>query len=324
MALDESKTRLLITLGRRYERLLLLAGPFLLLCLLILSIAYAASTQDDKINAKCFADAANALDANQIKLAAAWKAQKEFNKTFPNVLEVLKQKPTPDQWYSQYWYVVSTTILDSTTLDCSNFIVEKKAYFGLRSPSDLVKDFRNEAKSLTAAPFQVHGIEIPEYVVVNVLGTNIGVDAVALTQILQISLLPLLLIWLGSIFNTRYRETLLIASASHIYDLYPHIVNIFPTDVFWPTRRIPPFSTRGRRVAYIWCGFVRACLVLLFIATPIFFYLLGLYLSPALGSAIASFLAGGVVCVFGLGTLVIEFFPWHSVNIFQEKVDPNI
>lgn len=99
-----------------------------------------------------------------------------------------------------------------------------------------MKNLVLRANDLKNTPLQFRGIEIPQKADVGILGTNIKVSFDSLTAALQISLAPVLIIWLGSLYNTRYRESLLIGKSNDISLMFPHLINIYPA-IDLPTLR---------------------------------------------------------------------------------------
>ena len=69
-------------LGRRYERLLCLSGPLTIVSALILLIAFASTTQKERMLANCFDVAINTLDKNKEQLNSEWNTYTERKKKF--------------------------------------------------------------------------------------------------------------------------------------------------------------------------------------------------------------------------------------------------
>ena len=100
-------------------------------------------------------------------------------------------------------------------------------------------------------------------------GTEIVLELVTLARALQIALGPILILWLGSLYNTRHRESLYIGKSTDIRQVFPHLINVYPVGVILPELRrrswIGYYRPAGLAVLF-WT--VRAALVSLFIGPP--------------------------------------------------------
>ena len=189
-------------------------------------------------------------------------------------------------------------------------------------PGKLIEDFGSRVSQLRSTPLQFRGIEIPEKADVAMLGTNIKIRLESLTALLQVSLAPVLIIWLGSLYNTRYRESLLVGKANDITTVFPHLINVYPA-IDIPTLRkrsrlaywIPP--TQIVRAMY---SLMRVCLIAFVILPAIGCYVASLFLLPIEDITWLSLLSGSFVVLFALSVVVVELLPWHAAKIFPGVV----
>jgi len=175
---------------------------------------------------------------------------------------------------------------------------------------------------LRSTPLQFRGIEIPQNVDVAMLGTNVKISLESLTALLQVSLAPVLMIWLGSLYNTRYRETLLVGKANDIAAMFPHLINVYPAiDIPTPRKRsrlaywIPP-----AQIVRVMYSLTRVCLIAFVISPAIGCYLASLFLLPIEGVAWLSIVSGSLVALFALSVVFVELLPWHVGKIFPGVV----
>lgn len=154
------------------------------------------------------------------------------------------------------------------------------------------------------------------------LGTKIKISLESLTALLQVSLAPVLMIWLGSLYNTRYRESLLIGKANDIAAIFPHLINVYPAG------DIPALRKRSRLAYWIpptlvirgMYSLTRVGLIAFVVAPTIGCYLASLFLLPIEGITWLSILSGSLVGLFGLSVVAVELLPWHVGKIFPGVV----
>jgi hypothetical protein len=212
-----------IKLGLRYERLLILAGPMSFATLMVLFIAIASVSQKEKFEARCLELGAATFAEKKDSLQAAWD--------------------DPDRLYSASYYKLALNKAwiysnhRSIGDDCYDIIDSQIDGKASLSPSDIIEKFQLEANALKRTPLQFHDVEIPERATVNILGTDVKIGLMTFTQVTQVALAPLLLLWLGSLYTTRLRESLQVASASTLSEVFPHSVNIYSIIKFPPLKK---------------------------------------------------------------------------------------
>lgn len=293
-------------LGRRYERLLFLSGPLTLVAAMVLLVAFSSTTQNERVLAKCLEVAVKTLQDDKGKLDTHWNAYVEERK---------KSK----YFVNNYRYELTMAwISPGISSGCYEEVKPLLEQGADTPPGKLIEEFGTRISQLRATPLQFRGIEIPEKAEVPVLGTNIKIRLESLTALLQLSLAPVLIIWLGSLYNTRYRESLLVGKANDTAAVFPHLINVYPA-VDIPTLRkrsrlaywIPP--TQIVRAMY---SLTRVGLIAFVISPAIACYLASLVLLPIEGIAWLSFLSGALVLLFALSVVIVELLPWHAAKIF--------
>lgn len=207
-------------LGRRYERLLLLAVPISLASMIILIVALAFTTQKDKIAARCYEYAEKILADNKDRMNDLWIKNKS-GPTDNNQKDLLKLM------YKWELLIKSPRIFDVECYKVISDSIDERYHV---SPRELIKRFNQDATNLRRTPLTFYGLEIPDKPTLSVFGTSVKIDLLTFTWVLQLVLAPLLIIWLGSLRNTRYSESLLVGSSTVISDIFPHFVNLYPVD----------------------------------------------------------------------------------------------
>jgi hypothetical protein len=293
------------TFGVRYERLLMFSAPLSFACILLAFVSVASGTAADYQKALCYENSARAIEP-QPEWEKQWGIKRIVGKEGPAV-----ELPSPTLGPSQIPLVPP---------DCYRLFPELEKPDPQLSRSELGKKLRDASKRLKTEvekrPIESYGVEIPEKATLALMGTNIRINTRTLIQILQFVLGPVLMLWLGTLYNTRYRETRLIESAVAITDLYPHSINIYLIGTMLTLRK------HSRVVYHLKCmipflpAIVRIAILSVFILPPTFFYCISLFYH---GSGIYLPLvpvAGVVVVIFTLCNLVAEFNPWHCQKLF--------
>ncbi|OIR02817.1 hypothetical protein GALL_150250 [mine drainage metagenome] len=202
-------------IGVRYERLLILAAPISFACILVAFIAVASEAVTDKKNADCYDSAALLVEKNVYDLEAKWKLRERIGK-----IEFANEYVSALAHYMIYG-LGSRCKYEIGTQDTNKAI----------SPREFAEKLKLEARKIreesAKKPVRSYGIEMPEKVKIEFFGIGITIKILTLAQVLQLTLAPILILWLGSLFNTRYRETILIESATSISELYPHCINLY-------------------------------------------------------------------------------------------------
>ncbi len=293
-------------LGRRYERLLFLSGPLTVVAVLVLLVAFSSTTQAERVLARCLEIAVKTLNENRDQLDRHWNAYVEVKKKSKYFVNNYKYELT------KVW------VSPGISAGCYKEVEPLLEQGSDTPPSKLIHDFGSRVSQLRSTPLQFRGIEIPQRADIGMLGTNIKISFESLTALLQVSLAPVLMIWLGSLYNTRYRESLLIGKANDIAAMFPHLINVYPAGDIPALRKrsrlaywIPP--TQIVRALY---SLTRVGLVAFVIAPAIGCYLASLYLLPIAGITWLSILSGFLVAVFGLSVIAVELLPWHIGKMF--------
>lgn len=157
---------------------------------------------------------------------------------------------------------------------------------------------------------------MPEKAKIELFGVVIMINILTLAQVLQLTLAPILILWLGSLFNTRYRETILIEGASSISELHPHCINIYLNAKIPELRKRSKFGYYLRLVYPYIPTIFRILLLSIFVVPPTALYCASLFY---LGSEEYNFLsvgAGFLVFSFAFVNLFSEVNLWHSGKTF--------
>lgn len=293
-------------LGRRYERLLFFSGPLTLVAIAVLLIAFTSTKQSERVLARCIEISVETLHKNEAQLNSKWDQYQE-------------EKKRTKYFVNKYAFELKQVwIYPGIDSGCHKDIEPFLDQGADTPPSVLVKNLARRASELKSAPLQFRGIEIPQKADVGVLGTNIKINFDSLAAALQISLAPILIIWLGSLYNTRYRESLLIGKSNDISFMFPHLINIYPAINLPALRKrsylalwLPPAA-----MACIIYSLIRLCLVAFVIGPAVTCYLISLFLLPIEGVVWVSFVPGAFVGIFAFSALVVEVLPWHAMKIF--------
>lgn len=291
-------------LGIRYERLLILSAPISLACILVAFISIASDAGSYKQKAACYNQAAEFIDANKAELNKSWgKRQKIGKVTFAN----------------EYVYETSMKSIGKLAYECNHNIIRQDTNSAL-PPEEFSAYLRAQAKKVIeeseARPVRSYGIEIPQKANISLAGVAITTSIVTAAQAMQLVLMPILLLWLGSLFTTRYRETILIESAKTISDLHPHIINLYLNSKIQDLRK-------KSWVAYytnIWIRhfpvIFRISILSIFILPSTIFYCISLFFLGATDYAWISFISGALVSIFSLVNIMVELQEWHVGKIF--------
>ena len=148
-------------------------------------------------------------------------------------------------------------------------------------------------------------------------------DLLTLVRVMQMALGPILLLWLGSLYNTRHRETVYISRMTDISMLYPHLINVYPailqSDTFWNSPRKKSWLTYGlRRFLFpAIYALARVALLASFILPTVSFYLIAIYMLRDDAYSIVSLGMGILLAIFTLGNMFCECLPWHVQKRFM-------
>jgi hypothetical protein len=291
-------------LGLRYERLLILSAPISLACILVAFIAVASEAATGKKNADCYDSAASIVEKNIKNLEIKWGQREKIGKV---------------EFANEYVNALSTYMIYGIGPRCDYKVGSQDTNKAI-APTDFAEKLKLEAKNIreesAKKPVRSYGIEMPEKANIAFFGTTITINALTLAQVMQLTLGPILLLWLGSLFNTRYRETILIETAISISDLYPHCINLYIN------ARIPELRKRSILGYYVKLAFpyiptiFRILLLAIFIVPPTILYCASLYFLGFDDYMALNITAGLLVFSFAFINLVSEMNPWHAGKTF--------
>lgn len=307
----------LYELGKRIERLLMLAGPLAFFCSLFLLISYSNSTQTENQIAQRLRFAADVVFENISELENKYKLTKLGSKNLQDInksIYILKLKGIALQIDG------STRSLNHLGgyVAYSDTISPRIKTMGEQPPRQFVISLVEEAENLRRSQAKNLGIDLPGKSKISVFGTEIGVETQTYLTLMQVSLAPVLILWLGSIYVTRYRETLLIKDAKRISDLFPHIINIYPVGKIKELRRRNWIKYYGRYFIFLLYFSFRALFLLIFIGVPVIAYVAGSYLQFNVDNNIYPMLLGTFVALIACVLVLTELLPFHFAKIFGD------
>lgn len=291
-------------IGVRYERLLVLAAPISFGCILLAFIALGSEAVTDKKIADCYDSAALIVEKNAQDLSAKWEQREKIGKS---------------EFSVKYVSALASYMIYGLGSGCEFKIGTQNAENAV-PPREFSEKLQLEAskirKESASKPVRYYGIEIPEKTTLKFLGVGLTISVLTLAQVLQLILGPILILWLGSLFNTRYRETVLIESAATISELHPHCLNLYMSS------KIPELRKRNKLGYYIKLAIpyiptiFRILLLSIFIVPPTFLYCASLFYLASEDHIFTSIVAGCLVACFTLVNLIAEMNPWHSGKRF--------
>lgn len=291
-------------LGLRYERLLILSAPISLACILVTFVAIASDAATYKQKAACFDQALAFLESNKNELKEFWEEREMIG----NVMFANK-------------YVSETSIRSIGKIDygCDRDILRQNTNTAL-SPEKFSEFLKTQLDKIRAEsearPVRSYGIEIPQKATISIGGIAITTNIVTAAQAMQLILMPILLLWLGSLFTTRYRETILIESAKTIYDLHPHAMNLYLNSEIPQIRKKSWCSYYGIIIIRYFPTIFRVFVLSIFILPPTIFYCFSLFFLGAIDYVWISIISGTLVSLFSLVNLIGELQAWHSGKTF--------
>lgn len=292
-----------VALGKRFERLLFFTAPISLAAIVVALVAFASNRQAEHVEARCLLQAEKVFSEKEEELLDAWEAKKKQKSVYPSYQLTL----------SRIW------IYGAFPGRCYD-LIDKRIDEELHniSPDQLPSHIRERAANLQRTPLSLYGVALPQDATVDLLVTRITLDLSTLTRVLQVVLLPVLLLWLGSLYSTRYRESLTTASAKSLAEVFPHIINLYPAfDQPSPRKRDPlvPYLKGMARFFYAW---TRVGLLLIFILPPVVAYEYSLILGAMENFSFIYVIAGVVVGMFFLSNVIAEFLPTHYRKVFPD------
>lgn len=299
--------------GRRFERLLFFAGPLSLASLLVLFVAVGSDQQEDLLRAKCLRLTAATLDSKRAELEAVWQ-------------EIAGRNYIGGSKINDYGGRLDAAFVPVEVEDprCTKYL-QTRTDGWFKSPTELAADLRKQAAVALTKPLAFYGVEIPDRATISVLGTPVRMELLTLTSALQIALGPVLVLWLGSLYNTRHRESLYVAHMGEIRELYPHLINIYPVLIYpngaWRDLRRRSWSSYYARVVLVPATFcvLRIALLSLFVGPPVAFYITSLFFLDLGAYPLIRVALGIAVAIFALGAFLAECLPWHVGKQFHVR-----
>lgn len=273
-------------LGRRYERLLLLTAPISLFCFLLLFVSLATINQDELVALNCYKLSMNELDSNNEKYELLITDNFRFSIDF-----ALKVGDLKSNCYRPV----------------RNYIDALNNY----SLADLKEEMLKEIEKLSNSSIKYGGIELKEKTYIYVFGNAIEIETMALINLSQFLMAPILILWLGSLYITRFRETKFIGSFEDINHIFPHIINVYPATSNVKSRvrlKIKPYFPSVLALAYaVW----RVLLLTIFVAPAVISYLFSIIVMDFIYLKSIIYCFGFIVWAFSATIVLVEFFPWH-------------
>lgn len=291
-------------LGLRYERLLILSAPISFACMLLAFIAVASEAVADRKIADCYDNASLIVEKNMEDLKSKWNQREKIGKL---------------EFANEYVGALAKYMIYGLNSSCDYKIGTQDTNKSIPPElfSEKLKLEANRVRQESASkPVRSYGIEMPEKAKIAFIGISITINILTLAQVLQFLLAPILILWLGSLFNTRYRETLLIESAKLISELHPHCINIYLN------AKLPDLRTRSKTAYYLKIAFpyiptlFRILLLSIFIVPPTVLYCASLFLLGSEDYIALPLAAGGLVFCFAFVNLFSEMNLWHSGKTF--------
>lgn len=296
-----------VVFGKRYEHLLLFTAPITLAAIAVFLVAFASTRQRERVEANCYAAAADQFERQRGKLSDAW--------------EQAKPATEDKYWGTSYMLQLKLARIDiDSPYACYDLVDEKLELAYRNPPGEIINLFRENAKALRSKPLSIYGIELPHDTSIDLFGTKVKIDLMTLVRILQVVLLPVIAMWLGSLYSTRYREALLISKASTLAEVFPHVINMYPAGKLPSPRKRDPLAPYARS---IWCfifSTTRLGLLSIFILPPVLAYVASLFFMAALHFSILYLVAGITVSLFALTNFLAEFVLAHSSRVFTNDL----
>ena len=200
--------------------------------------------------------------------------------------------------------------------NCYNILSnEIRSSIRLRS-SEIIANWKTRATDLARSPLTLYGIEVPDRADLNLFGISIKISLMTLSRVLQVVLAPLLILWLGSLYNTRYRETFFIHDAKVISEIFPHLINVYPSMTMPTLRKRNIVAPAFPHIIAFVSALVRICLLSVIVLPPVAAYLAGLFLLGNEEFQSLFFVMGLIVSSFTLVLIFAEILPWHFYKRF--------
>jgi hypothetical protein len=246
----------------------------------------------------------------------------------PEVETQWKEKRIPGV-VSNYWHALHGLRFSTMPIMCYQYLGELSNVDEKIAPLELMEHLAKTAqqikKEVDERPIKSYGVEIPDKAVISLGGTQIRIQTRTLVQIFQLVLAPILMLWLGALYNTRYRETRLIEGARSIADLYPHGINIYLSGEM-PTLRKKSWSVYYlKKLIPLIPAFIRVSVLAVFILPPVISYTASLFYLELGKYWFLAPIAGFFVITSTLFNVITEFQAWHASKSFPSAkcLDPS-
>lgn len=293
-------------LGKRFERLLFFTAPISLAAIVVCLVAIASSRQKERIEARCLRQLSDVVESNAGELAKKRKAAGRNEYRLLNYRLELQRK----------WIYGSDVLSDC--YDPMAAELEKDQY--KQEPQDLVQTLRDRAAALDKTPLSVYGITLPKDATLDLYVTKITIELELLTRVLQVVLLPVLLMWLGSLYATRYRESIAISKTSSLAEVFPHIINVYPAFDMPSVRKRSLLAPYVKPFACFVYTVTRLALLAAFVGPPVVAYLFSLYLGASQNLSLWHIAGGFLVGMFALVVMIAELLPTHARKVFASPI----
>ncbi len=110
-----------------------------------------------------------------------------------------------------------------TTIDAE---LAKLIDFNMR-PDEIIGDLQRRLTERSRGT-KLLNVEVPSLIKIQMGGGEYQLPIQLVSASLTILLAPLLLLWVGALYVTRYREIFLILTTSNVGETFPHVLNILP------------------------------------------------------------------------------------------------
>ncbi|WP_455805158.1 hypothetical protein [Pseudomonas fluorescens] len=297
------------SIGLRYERLLFWAAPITLAAFAVFIATLGYNRQQDRSDAACYESAARTILEKIDVFDSKWRDIKLSE----NQTALLSQE------LISYERDIALALIYKIPTECWSIIKTQRDDLS-QSPKKIVESFSVKSEAFRKNPITLYGIEIPETANISILGTSIKIAMATFIQALQVSLAPVMLLWLGSLYHTRLREAISLGKTDNILSVYPHVINVFPTIEYRPLRKPNFWKFHAPTFMAIFHFLIRASLLLVFAGPSIALYMYSLIYQPILNSWALNIFIGFWVGVYGFGLIFVEVafgkkhFPGITLN----------
>lgn len=279
--------------GKRFEKLLFLSIPITLAAFFVLLVSSSSNLKIENSPLNCFQDFAVALTKNAAEIDESWKFSQPITQS--------------KYWGGDYKYELTKALISiknySFCYDLLNSVLQQQFK---RSPKDFLEMISKKIEELQKSPHNFAGFEIPKIIKLNFFSAEFKINVSDFTKIIQILLAPIFLLWLGSLYNTRYREIIEIEKIENLSKVFPHALNLFHVSYFKINRSKYKTLLYFPNFVFFVYATTRVIFLALFVLPSVFSYLYSFELS--FGAAYAYFLfASWLVLVPTLACFSLEF-----------------